>query len=54
MNNYEKIKKMTLEEMISFIHDTNSRCNCAYECNLDCFENTCEQGIREWLVKECE
>ena len=67
MNNYEKIKQMTVEEMAEFINElTNSGeytcCYCKfyndfYKDNQE-FEFICEmncvEGIKQWLLQEVE
>ena len=54
MNNYERIKKMTVEEMVMFIRHASS-CeaickfykSCLFERGIDCNE-----GIKQWLLEE--
>lgn len=53
MNNYEKIKQMSIEEMITFMRNANCYTTCAYqkECQGD---KNCNEGIKEWLKSEVE
>ena len=54
MTNYEKIKNLTLEEMIEFVH-CEGACNyCIYADDDDCKGLKCREGIREWLNQEAE
>ena len=51
MNNFERIKQMSVDEMVLFLN------SCEY-CTLwgtgcDC-ETDCEKGITEWLMQEVE
>ena len=49
MNNCEKIKNMSVDEMVEFIK--NERC--FDDCfNLDC--STCKDEIKQWLLAESE
>lgn len=59
MNNYEKIKQMTVEEMAE-----NIRCNALNECECCIHPDTCLatqyqrkrclDGIKQWLLQEVE
>ena len=58
MTNYERIKQMSLEEMVDFIiHDTDGICGC---CHNDirfgvekcCEQGLCTKGIKMWLESE--
>ena len=60
MTNYERIKAMSVDEMVAFInHETDGICSC---CNLypgkkdRCYEiyGTCERGIKQWLESEVD
>ena len=56
MNNYEKIKSLTLEEMAKFI----KHCDCENTCSLEvpCWygdkDCNCLDGIKQWLQAESE
>jgi hypothetical protein len=51
MNNFQKIKQMTVDEMVLFL---NSCEHCTlWGTGCDC-ENDCEKGITEWLLQEVE
>ena len=63
MNNFEKIKQMTVDEMAELILDfTNDEYTCGYckfyndylttgvECNTD----KCLQGVKQYLLQEVE
>jgi len=55
MNNFEKIKSMTIEEMADFLDD-----GCSTYCDTYCdYGKTgcygdCHQGIKKWLESEVE
>ena len=59
MNNYEKIKQMTLEEIAK-----NIKCNALNECKFCIYSDTCLatvyqrkrclDGIKQWLLQEVE
>ena len=49
MNNYEKIKSMSVDEMAEFIKSER----CSSECfGIECSE--CEEMLKQWLLAECE
>lgn len=52
-NNYEKIKQMSIEEMVAFMRNANCYTTCVYqkECQG---EKNCNEGIKEWLKSEVE
>lgn len=55
MTNYEKIKAMSVEEMVEGIRKTAKGCgNCPAReyCVLDF--KTCEKTVQEWLESEVE
>lgn len=59
MNNYEKIKNMTIEEMARFFkHIKNYICKlCIYNNNeYNCYSDnlSCFDGIKQWLESEVE
>lgn len=56
MNNFEKLKNMTIDEMVQFIYDcTEDGSVCDY-CSVSASQclDMCELGIEQWLLKECE
>lgn len=60
MNNYEKIKNMSVDEMASFLKDHADCFDCP-ACyvteNFDCAENygiNCLIAFNRWLLKDCE
>ena len=57
MNNYEKIKQMTIEEMAEhFLNIRNTCITCVAfleTCNGDS-ENDCIDNIKQWLLQEVE
>jgi hypothetical protein len=60
MNNYEKIKSMSIHDMTQFlfIHQFNKCGNCVYykkQCNGYYFDDkSCTTGIKNWLESEAE
>ena len=52
MNNYERIKQMSVDEMAVVI--SSSCLNCPYNCDVGCTETNCHDGIKQWLLQECE
>ena len=55
MNNFEKIKNMTLDEMAEEIAGLNY-CNCCV-CRFQskkCQKTFCHDGIKQWLQQESE
>ena len=54
MNNYERIKKMTVDEMAETLSETATNCEfCRIKslCNVDI---TCSEAYKQWLVTESE
>lgn len=52
MNNYEKIKNMTVEEIPHWL--AKNVCNyCIYQ-KIKCNDFKCSDGIKQWLLKEGE
>ena len=48
MTNFEKIKSMSVDEMVAFLRDANCYTTCLYM--LDCEgEMNCNNGIKKWL-----
>ena len=56
MNNYEKIKNMTLDEMAEFMQIVNveSLCKRCLGCDSEDEEIGCDNGIKLWLQQESE
>ena len=62
MNNYEKIKNMSIEKMVNFIRElTNDEYTCSYCIDDDCEGNfldrdynRCNKGIKLWLQSESD
>ena len=58
MTNYEKIKQMTIDEMVDFInYETDGTCICCHRdirCGtMNCYEQQlCTKGIKMWLKSE--
>ena len=52
MTNYEKIKSMSIDELIEYI--IGSIClSCIYITeNCDCKKFNCRKGIKQWLESE--
>ena len=49
MNNYERIKQMSVEDMAELLlGDCENYCN-AQNCEGDCLNN-----VKQWLLAECE
>ena len=53
MNNFEKIKSLTLDEMAEFITDISAcdACTCDMEENK-CMAVGCRDGVKQWLQQE--
>lgn len=58
MNNYERIKSMSIDEMAEFLAFQGCENSCVYNAeydriyeNLDC-EGNCKTGIRLWLQED--
>ena len=56
MNNYEKIKSMSVDEMAKWLYDFNddSLCHYCYGCNEENEELGCEEYFEQWLLAEIE
>lgn len=56
MTNYERIKQMSIEEMVELLGNGDICKHCKYGDKVCfCFEwITCEMGIRDWLNNEVE
>ena len=67
MNNFKRIKNMTVDEMAEFIDELSNsgEYTCSYckfyndyleqddDSDLQC-NHTCVEGIKQWLLEECE
>jgi hypothetical protein len=54
MNNYEKIKNMTVEEMAEYISKSSNCGKCTLaDLDLAC-HCECSKGIKQWLLSEVE
>ena len=54
MNNYKKIKQMTVEELSNWLSNRAGCCFCTYEFT-ECNESIgCVEGIKQWLLSEVE
>lgn len=53
--NFDRIKKMSVEEMAEFIPDWSytKACKCDEEIYADC-NNECSKCVKEWLESEVE
>lgn len=54
MNNYEKIKTMTLDEMASFLDESPCLHCIDYKNNGKYCIRKCKQRIKQWLQQESE
>lgn len=60
MTNFERVKGMTLDEMVAFInHETDGICSCCvhFGNKVDrCYaiKGMCERGIKQWLESEVD
>lgn len=55
MNNYEKIKNMSFDEMVTFLTDSGDCDVCTCDMEEDkCLTVGCSNGIRQWLQQESE
>lgn len=58
MNNFEKIKRMTVDEMAEFLSkQDNFKCLCVfYEDYNTCLDvcKDCKDGIKQYLLQEVE
>ena len=62
MNNYEKIKSMSVDEMAEWISKTDCSNTCVYHTEYDriyenlegCTGMICTDGIKQWLLAEVE
>jgi hypothetical protein len=58
MNNYEKIKQMTVEEMAVWLDNVSDECSDMCIASLDalimCYPSNCIENIKQWLLQEVE
>jgi hypothetical protein len=56
MNNFEKIKNMTLDEMAEWMQDFNlgSLCHFCSGCDYEDEETGCIKSVTQWLQQESE
>ena len=58
MTNYDRIKAMSIEDMVRFIRDyVFGVCGCCiFSENENCYDNEdkCKFGIKQWLESEVE
>lgn len=55
MNNYKKIKSMTIDKMAEFLQDRSpcDICVCDFD-DYKCMAIGCKDGIKQWLESEVE
>lgn len=54
MNNFNHLKQMTVEQLSEYLSNRAGCCFCVYgftECNEAI---GCVEGIKQWLLEECE
>lgn len=51
MTNYDRIKQMSVKEMVAFLQNVTCYTTCIYqkECQAD---KNCNEGIKKWLESE--
>lgn len=55
MNNYDRIRQMSLDEMVEFIRQADCNNICAvYRCENRTCDDGCGKNIKEWLESEEE
>ena len=47
----ERIRVMSIEEMVEFFMESKNCCYCVHE-GFTCNDNMCREGIRKWLEDE--
>jgi hypothetical protein len=53
MNNFERIKQMTVDEMVQFVrHATSCEDICSFYKSCSFERIDCNTGIKQWLLKE--
>lgn len=50
--NFQRIKQMSVDEMAKVI--STSCLVCPYNYDIGCTEEDCFDGIKQWLLQECE
>lgn len=54
MNNFKKIKQMTIDDLAFWLSNRAGCCFCIYEYT-DCNQAIgCVEGIKQWLLQEVE
>ena len=57
ISRYDRIVKMSVEEMAQFINDKTYGCMLRFGCPCDCGDNyqeSCVEKIKEWLESEVD
>lgn len=56
MNNFEKIKQMTVEEMAEWLDKVSEECSDMCNFNFDTcrLDSDCRANIKQWLLSEVE
>lgn len=55
MNNYEKIKAMTLDEMANFLSREDEYCEvCGFYGDTCVGDKDCKEVVKQWLESESE
>lgn len=54
MNNYEKIKQMSIEEMAEFIYSIDPAYCMNCPANINCRGRECVKELAQWLKSEVE
>ena len=54
MNNYERIKNMSIDEMAEVLSKRSGCYGCPCEDNTFCKGGCCYFSVRDWLEKECK
>lgn len=52
MNNYERIKQMSIDEMAQSL--SNTACNLCVYIDVNCEGKRCKDSIKQWLQAESE
>lgn len=52
MTNYERIKKMSVEEMANFLYKLDDNCTTCCATYGNCYDEDCEKGVKKWLETE--
>lgn len=51
MTNFDRIKQMSVDEMVSFLRNVTCYTTCVYQKEYQA-EMNCNEGIKKWLLKE--